>query len=149
MEAAEGELKLRIFILSTWPNSRKYFERLEFNANQGHRNFFKCATFPELNRHLKRPLLHLVESSTSTQSQLNSTLDIFTIYVCVRFNAHYLPAPFWLADFLVVATFSLAEFIEPIHCSGQCAKEMVIILVGLGVSSLYPKPLFQGYVSAP
>ena len=87
---------------------------------------FKCATFAESDRRLyTTPHLHLVESSTSTQSQLNSTLDIFTIYGCVRLKAHYLPALFWLADFLVVANFLLVEFSEAINCSAQCAKEIV------------------------
>ena len=39
MEAVEHQLKLRIFIVSIWPNMRKYLERLEFNANQGRGNF--------------------------------------------------------------------------------------------------------------
>ena len=86
---------------------------------------FKRAAFPEGYARLLEPLVRLLESSTSTQSQLNSTLDIFTIYVCVGLNAHYLPASFWLADFLVVANFLLVEFSEAINCSEQCAKEIV------------------------
>ena len=39
MEAVEDGPKLRIFIVSIWPNLRKYLERLEFNANQERGNF--------------------------------------------------------------------------------------------------------------
>ena len=39
METVKGGAKLGTFIVSTWPNLRKYLERLEFNANQERGNF--------------------------------------------------------------------------------------------------------------
>ena len=71
MEAVEDQMKLRIFIVSIWPNLRKYLERLEFNANQGRGNF-QVRNFSNI---LRIILYH--DSSIKSASYLVSAFGIW------------------------------------------------------------------------
>ena len=72
MEAVEDGPKLRIFIVSIWPNLRKYLERREFNANQG-RGSFQVRNFSRPNPTSVeiRPSACRIVNVNSISTQLN------------------------------------------------------------------------------
>ena len=82
MEAVEDGPKLRIFMVSIWPNLRKYLERREFNANQG-RGSFQVRNFSRPNPTSVeiRPSACTTVNGNSISTQLNFR-NLY--YICVR-----------------------------------------------------------------
>ena len=81
MEAVEDGPKLRIFIVSIWPNLRKYLERREFNAKQG-RGSFQVRNFSRPNPTSEiRPSACRIVNVNSISTQLNFR-NLY--YICVR-----------------------------------------------------------------